>query len=196
MPLKLQSLWHYHQEAFGFHINLHSPHSYASNPLTWLYLGRPTSFFFELYKPGENGCTLETGCASAVTALGNPLIWYAALAALIFLVIRYVRVRESASGLVLLGLAAGYLPWMLYMNRTIFQFYAIAFLPWLILGLILGLKRWLQSKPVEQRRGSERLLIGLFALFGLVSAYFYPIWSAMEVPYWFWYGHMWLPSWI
>ena len=30
----------------------------------------------------------------------------------------------------------------------------------------------------------------------LVSAFFYPIWTAMPVPYEFWLSHMWLESWI
>jgi hypothetical protein len=29
-----------------------------------------------------------------------------------------------------------------------------------------------------------------------VSVFFYPIWTAMQVPYWFWHWHMWLQSWI
>ena len=30
----------------------------------------------------------------------------------------------------------------------------------------------------------------------IISVFFYPIWTAMPVPYEFWRIHMWLPSWI
>ena len=30
----------------------------------------------------------------------------------------------------------------------------------------------------------------------LVTAFFYPIWTAMVVPFWFWQLHMWMPSWV
>jgi dolichyl-phosphate-mannose--protein O-mannosyl transferase len=196
VPIKLQSLWHYHQEALNFHVNLHTPHSYASNPATWLFLFRPTSFYYEGGALGENGCVFDGGCSSAITALGNPFIWFAALIALGLLTIRYFKHRESAPGLILLGIAVGYLPWLIFMNRTVFQFYAIAFLPWLILGLTFTLKSWLQAKsPVERPRAERRLAI-YFASVTAVSIFFYPIWVGIQVPYWFWLIHMWIPSWI
>jgi dolichyl-phosphate-mannose--protein O-mannosyl transferase len=196
VPQKLQSLWHYHQEALNFHVNLHTPHSYASNPLTWLLLYRPTSFFYEGAAKGEAGCTLTEGCSSAITALGNPVIWYSALIALVLLLIRYFKHRESVPGLILLGIAAGYLPWLLFMNRTVFQFYAIAFLPWLVLALVFTLKNWLQGKAAELRQRAEVRLVIYFALATAVSIYFYPIWIGLQVSYWFWSAHMWIPSWI
>jgi dolichyl-phosphate-mannose--protein O-mannosyl transferase len=196
VPQKLQSLWHYHQEALNFHVNLHTPHSYASNPLTWLLLYRPTSFFYEGAANGEAGCTFSEGCSSAITALGNPVIWYAALIALVLLVIRYFKHRESVPGLILLGIAAGYLPWLVFMNRTVFQFYAITFLPWLMLALTFILKNWLQGKAAELRQKAEQRLLIFFALATAVSIYFYPIWTGLQVSYWFWSAHMWIPSWI
>lgn len=196
VPQKLQSLWHYHQEALNFHVNLHTPHSYASNPLTWLLLYRPTSFFYEGAANGEAGCTLSEGCSSAITALGNPAIWYAALIALVLLVIRYFKHRESVPGLILLGIAAGYLPWLVFMNRTVFQFYAITFLPWLVLALTFILKSWLQGSASELRQKAEQRLLIFFALATAVSIYFYPIWIGLQVSYWFWSAHMWIPSWI
>jgi len=30
----------------------------------------------------------------------------------------------------------------------------------------------------------------------IVSAFFFPIWSGQQVPFWFWQIHMWLPSWV
>ncbi len=124
------------------------------------------------------------------------MIWFSALVALVLLVIRYAKHRESVPGLILLGVAAGYLPWLAFMNRTVFQFYSIAFLPWMVLALVFTLKSWLQSKPTQKRQKAERQLALFFALATAVSVYFYAIWSGLQVPYWFWYSHMWLPSWI
>jgi dolichyl-phosphate-mannose--protein O-mannosyl transferase len=42
-----------------------------------------------------------------------------------------------------------------------------------------------------------RLTVGIvLGLIALVSLFFYPIWTAMPVPYEFWLSHMWLKSWI
>jgi dolichyl-phosphate-mannose--protein O-mannosyl transferase len=40
-------------------------------------------------------------------------------------------------------------------------------------------------------------IVGIYLAFVvLVSAFFYPIWTAQTIPFWFWQIHMWLPSWV
>lgn len=188
------SLIKYHQDAYGFHVGLHTPHSYASNPLTWLFAIRPTSFFYEGLDQGKDSCDFAGGCSSAVTALGNPLIWWAAGAAVFFVAAWYIRSRDRLSGLVLLGIAAGYLPWLAFMNRTVFQFYAIVFFPWMIFALIFTM-RHLVNQARRPIRARGFVLLYLLATI-LVSAFFLPIWNGTWVPYGYWLAHMWLPSWI
>jgi len=196
VPHSLQSLLQYHREAYGFHVGLHTPHSYASNPLTWLFLWRPTSFFYEGSVQGDPACNAFTSCSSAITALGNPLIWIAATASLIFLTYRYFRSGDRVIGLILLGVAAGYLPWMMYLQRTVFQFYVIAFEPWMILALVFSMRALLKAETgIYWKKTANRLALFLL-LTTVVSVYFYPIWTGITVPYWFWLSHMWLPSWI
>lgn len=196
VPASLQSLWHYHVEAYNFHVGLRTPHSYQSNPLTWLFLTRPTSFYYQGYDKGVSGCEVESGCSSAITALGNPLIWLPALAAVLFLIYLFAIKRNKTSGFILLGVAAGYLPWLLYLNRTVFQFYIIAFEPFMILALVYALAWIWRSANWQQRR---ILLGGYAALVFAASAFslfFLNIWLGTWTPYWYWYLHMWIPSWI
>ena len=47
---------------------------------------------------------------------------------------------------------------------------------------------WINSK------GLSSVLI--LAVVLLVSAFFYPVWTGMSVPYDFWLLHNWLPGWI
>jgi dolichyl-phosphate-mannose--protein O-mannosyl transferase len=196
VPKPLQALWHYHQEAYGFHVNLHVGHPYAANPLGWLLMLRPTSFFYEGNDFGKNGCDIQAGCSSAITALGNPAIWWVGAVAVILVLIRWVKTRERTSGLILLGLAAGYLPWIIYLNRTTFQFYSVVFLPWMLLALVYVLQRQVASREsYEQVRSRGRTLAYLVFCFAL-SMFFVPIWFGTQIPYWFWLAHMWLPSWI
>ena len=76
----LLALLKYHQDAYSFHVGLRVPHSYQANPLTWLFMQRPTSMFYEGFDEGKNGCNLPSGCASAIDPVPNPLVWYAAVA--------------------------------------------------------------------------------------------------------------------
>ena len=192
----LVALWKYHQDAYGFHVNLHTPHSYASNPITWLLAIRPTSFFYEGLNNGQDGCTSPSGCSSAITALGNPLIWLPAAASLLFLAYLFVTRKSKVGGLILLGIAAGYLPWLAFMNRTVFQFYAIAFLPWMILGLVYVLRMYLHTRTSRELPRAIQLVGGYLGLVFAVSLFFLPIWIGTWTPYWYWHLHMWLPSWI
>lgn len=188
------SLINYHQAALGFHVGLATPHSYASNALTWLFAIRPTSFFYEGLGFGEGNCLAPEGCSSAITALGNPFIWWVAAASVFFVAVWYAKSRERLAGLILLGLVAGYVPWLFFLQRTTFQFYAIVFLPWMILALIFVARRFISSslRPVR----SKGLFIGYLVLAASGTAFFFPIWTGTWIPYSYWYLHMWLPSWI
>ena len=196
VPISLQSLWHYHVDAYNFHMGLRTPHSYASSPLTWLFNGRPTSFFYEGLAEGEGSCNAIGGCSSAITALGNVFIWWAAIAAIALLVWLVIRNRDKTAGIILLGIGAGYLPWMLYLERTVFHFYVIAFEPFVILALVYAMAAiWRAAGPLRRPK-----LLPVYAGYALTTAafsvFFLPIWFGTWTPYWFWFLHMWIPSWI
>lgn len=197
VPLWLQNLWHYQTEMYNYSINLHVPHPYQSNPLTWLFMIRPTSMYYVGTTQGQGGCDVSS-CSAAITSLGNPLIWWAGAAALFYLIYRLARYREWQIGLILTGLAAGYLPWLLYINRTIFQFYSIAFEPYLILGLAATIAVVLgrRTDPAPRRRRGIAWVAVFLAASALLSVYFWPIWTGEQIPFWFWQMHMWLPSWV
>lgn len=198
VPHWLQNLWHYQTEMYNYSINLHVPHPYQSNPLTWTLMLRPTSMYYVGEAEGQGSCTTQGGCSEAITSLGNPLIWWAATAALLYLVYRLARYRDWRHGLILTGFAAGYLPWLLYINRTIFTFYSIAFEPYLILALtaVIALVLGRRTDPEHRRRSGIAWTTVFLAAAVAVTVFFYPIWTGQQVPFWFWQIHMWLPSWV
>ena len=188
------SLIEYHKAAYGFHVGLHTPHGYAANALSWLFAIRPTSFFYEGLNLGQDSCNSPSGCSSAITALGNPFVWWPAAASVFFLAVWFAKTRQRTAGIILLGIGAGYLPWLLFLNRTTFQFYSIAFLPWMILALIFVIRHYVyqSSRPIRAQ--------GWFLIYAAVclvaTVFFLPIWNGTWIPYWYWHLHMWLPSWI
>jgi len=202
VPLSVQSFWHYQVATYTYHLGVVEAHPYQANPLTWLFMIRPTSMYYVGSSNGENGCPFD-GCSEAITAIGNPIIWWAAAAVAFYLVYRLARYREWRVGLILTGLAAGYLPWMMYLGRTVFQFYTIAFEPYLLLGLtfVIGLLlgkvpvSGLRSPEERSRVGGTRVVVIFLVAAALVSAFFYPLWTGMQTPFVFWQLHMWLPSW-
>ena len=197
IPHSLQSFWQYQVMAYDFNVGMHSAHPYAANPLGWLLMIRPTSMFYVGSSAGKNGCTVSR-CGEAITDIANPLIWWAATAAVVYLLYRLVRYREWRVGLILTGVAAGYLPWLLYLNRTVFQFYTIAFEPYLILALttVIGLILGSRHDPDWRRLSGIRLVLIFVLSAAALSAFWYPLWTAIQEPEWFIRLHYWLRSWI
>ena len=173
--------------------------------------------FYEGSNRGENGCGYDV-CSEAITSIGNPLIWWASTAALFYLVYRLARYREWRVGLILMGMAAGYLPWLMYLNRTVFQFYTIAFEPSLLLGLTFCIgvivKKLAAPHRVPNLTASftndaatvspqlrdrsavgARIVMIFLIMVTLVSAFFYPLWTGSQTSYEFWRLHTWMESW-
>ena len=193
-PNAFVALFNYHQAAYNFHVGLKTPHSYASNPLTWPLALRPTSFFYEGLAEGENGCEVVGGCSSAITALGNPLIWLGGTVAIIWLAYFAIKNLDRTATLISLGIIAGWVPWLFFMQRTVFQFYSIVFLPWTVMGIAYALQKR-RSVAGNKKSFDIKVAAGLALAAGL-SIFFLPIWWGTWIPFWFWQSHMWLPSWI
>jgi dolichyl-phosphate-mannose-protein mannosyltransferase len=196
VPRSMQSFFHYQSSVYDFNINEHTAHPYAANPFTWLFLLRPTAFYYVGQVRGQRGCSFSN-CAEYVTSIANPILWWAATAALFYLVYRLARYREWRVGLIIMGTVAGYLPWLFYSTRTIFQFYAIVFEPYMILGLVfvIGVILGRRNDSTYRRtRGIGLVTVFLFFVV-IVSAFFYPVWTGLQVPEIFARLHYWLPGW-
>ena len=170
------SLIDYHRQMWQFHSNLTSPHPYKSPAVSWLADLRPTSFFWES----------KAGFATAINPIGNPVLWWGGIIALGFLVSWFFRNRDKLSVLIMTGYLAGWVPWLIYSERTGFQFYSVSFEPWIALAITLMAIRYRTQKLVAYS--------GVVAL--AFTIFFLPLYWAISAPLWVWQIHMWLPSWI
>jgi dolichyl-phosphate-mannose--protein O-mannosyl transferase len=197
VPDPVRSWWNYHAQILEFHTHLVSDHPYKTNPWSWLIEGRPTSFFYEGPKQGEQGCLVES-CSKAISSIGTPSIWWGATLAVSVLLFMWALRRDWRAGAILAGFMGGYAPWFLLGDRTIYSFYAVAFVPYVVLacvyllGLLIGGPH---ASPLHRRIGLG--VTGAFLVLEIVLfAFFWPIYTAQVVPYSFWSAHMWFPSWI
>jgi len=197
VPDSVQNWWHYQSEIYGFNIGLHTPHSYQANPLLWMLMQRPTSMYYVGTNAGQDGCT-AVRCGAAITGVANPFIWYASVVAVVALLVLFFLRRRWEYGFVVMGVAAGYLPWLLYVNRTVFQFYTIAFEPFMVMALAAAIGLVLGSRDDPRPRRTKAIVwVGVYLVVVLLaSAYWYPMWTAMQVPWDFVRSHYWLPSWL
>ena len=195
-PEWLRSLWHLHEMIYRFHVSLTTEHAYQAHPIGWLIGIRPTAFFYESYSKGENGCDLELGCSSAITALGNPALSVLGVLALVYLIQRYVRNKERNIGLVLLGVAALYLPWLIFAERTVFHFYSVSFQPWLLIGVAFVVQKSYATLQKINTGFAKLTLVAFLVLVVALSVFFLPINTGIFLPFEQWQWRMWLPSWI
>lgn len=122
--------------------------------------------------------------------MGNPWVWYPALAAAGWLLIRSVRPWRPER-VVLAGWGFQYLPW-LAVARPLFFFYMTPIVPFMMIALARGLA------SLKELGWPFRVLVYVF-LFGGVTAllvYFYPVLTAVNLPYELWKRRMWRSSWI
>jgi dolichyl-phosphate-mannose--protein O-mannosyl transferase len=185
----LISLFHYHREILNFHTGLTTEHSYEASPWNWLVLGRPTSFFYE--SPKSCGAA---SCSQEILAMGTPIIWWFGLIALFITIGYFISRKDRGAGLILLALLSNYLPWLLFPERTTFYFYAIAFLPYLILAITYSIKLYLEDETKQPKRIQN--VYAALGLTALIFAYFAPVYLGIVLTYDDWYSRMWLPSWI
>ncbi|KGM11056.1 dolichyl-phosphate-mannose--protein mannosyltransferase [Cellulomonas carbonis] len=212
LPEGLRSLWKYHQDMWGFHTGLTAEHPYAAHPAGWLLQLRPTTFFYESPEPAQQWCAADR-CSQTVTSLGNPVLWWLAAAAVLVCAWWVVRRRDEVALAALAGIAAGWLPWFAYAHRTIFTFYAVVVLPWLVLCLVHVAREATRARgPADGPLGARTahvthadadpplvrraVVVGLLVVVLGVSAWFLPLWTGQVVPFRFWQLHMWLPGWV
>lgn len=199
-PNPLIALWKYHESMLGFHVGLTRGHPYASPAWEWPLLLRPTAVWVD---SDPTGCGTDH-CIGVISAIPNPLIWYAGVAAAIYLLYRLVRgwiTRRHVGpelSIPLVGLAVTYVPWLMFPDRTIFQFYTVVMMPFLVIALAMTLRiiAGTREDPLHRRQSGERTVMIFLAFVVLVSALFLPLWTGMSVPYEFWLLHNWLPGWV
>lgn len=197
LPDWWRSLWAYHQQMYSSSASINDPHPYRTSPWSWLIQGRPTSFFYEGPKKGQDGCLVDQ-CSKAITSIGTVSIWWGGTLALLVLLFMWMLRRDWRAGAILCGLASGYVPWFFLANRTIYSFYTVAFVPYVVLacvyllGLIIGGR---DSSPTRRRVGYA--ITGAFVLLTMaLFAFFLPIYVADVIPLREWQRRMWFPSWV
>ena len=193
----LDSLYQYQRQVLDFSVTLTQHHPYQSWPWSWLVMSRPVSMY---YNGHSHACGVHN-CAQEVLAIGTPAIWWASIPALIACLVWWLLRRDWRAGAVLAGVAAGWLPWFWYAwhdHRTMFFFYAVVFVPFLVialtlcLGLIIG-----PARASVGRRAAGAGLAGAYLLAVVADFwYMYPLFAAKIIPYTSWLARMWYHRWI
>jgi dolichyl-phosphate-mannose--protein O-mannosyl transferase len=214
------SLWDVHQQMYDYHADMKSGkevHPYCAAWHTWPLMLRPMSYFYETTRsladplpPLETPLPQGTGqVVYDVHAMGNPILWWSAVFALVVLLEMVLdklplwlgserthlpaqpSVHTGIILYVLLNYAANFLPWMkvtrctfiyLYMPAAIFSFLAIAYL----------LDRWLDTPQPFLRALSVTIVFAVLIAF----VFWLPVYLGLPITHEQFRQRMWLPTWI
>jgi dolichyl-phosphate-mannose-protein mannosyltransferase len=199
----LRSLYHYHRDVWAFHSSglTDATHVYASKPSGWLLLNRPVGVAADLgIEPGDQGCAAppDSSCLRQVVLLGTPALWWSGLLAIAYALYSWVARRDWRYGVVIVGLAAAWLPFLRYGDRPIFSFYAVTVVPFTVLALTLAIGRLVgpEDAPPRRRLWGTVVAGALVTLIVANFAWFWPIYTHELLTTPEWLERIWLKRWI
>lgn len=192
-------------------------HPWESKPFSWPVSGRPVLFYLAGGE-GHTGCGAgHTDCVERILLVGTPALWWVSLPVLAWALWRAVGRLDWRYAAVLVGYGAGFLPWLLILDRQMYFFYMTPVAPFLVMGItlcagdLLGPARRSAPDPPAPGTTSFRLalraltrdrrtmaLLAVSAYVGLAVANFVWLWpilvgeplTPVELQW-----RMWLPSW-
>ena len=199
----VRSLYHYHRDVWQFHSEglVEATHTYASDPRGWLTLHRPVNVATDLgIEPGDQGCTApaDSTCLRQVIMIGNPVIWWVGIVALLHSVWRWVVGRDWRHGIVIVGLLTTWVPFFRYSDRPIFSFYAATIIPFTVLALTLLVGRLVGPEHATHRhRLLGSIAAGSIVVLALIAfAWFWPVYTFELITTPEWLERIWFKSWI
>jgi len=192
------SMLYFEGKVLAFHQGLTTQsagvHPWESKPWSWPMGLRPMLYYYA--GDGVTGCG-DVQCVSAVMLIGTPALWWPAPFVLALSLWRVVTRADWRYGAVLVGYAAGIVPWFMDIDRQMFFFYMTPVVPFLVLATVLVMGEILgRSDLGKERRQTGLLVVGLWV--GLVVANFawlWPILTAVPITPGMWDAQLWLPSW-
>lgn len=179
----LADWWECQLSMFRYHSQLVATHSFESRWYTWPLILRPVWYYM--------GGGLPQGTYASIAALGNPVIWWGGLAALLALGRQLLCGRGSRRDAFVGALfLTQLLPWVL-VTRCTFLYHYFPALGFSLLALLLWLSRLERRHP----RRARWLAAGLVGLAAVLFVWFYPALAGVPVSEGWARSLLWLPSW-
>jgi dolichyl-phosphate-mannose-protein mannosyltransferase len=181
--------WGEQGEIYRFHRDLTADHPYRASARTWPTLSRPVAYYYESCTSGDDDCVVDEGNVAEILGIGNPAIWWLALATYPLLVYFGVRDRDWRAWAILAFLLGQYLPW-LFASRPLFLFYMTPGVAFIALSLAYVAWRTL-AQPLLRWVPAALAVVAVAAFL-----FWYPLYAGLEIPRGAWELRMLTDSWI
>jgi dolichyl-phosphate-mannose-protein mannosyltransferase len=162
-----KDVFSYQKFMFDYHSKLRATHPFSSTWWEWPLIRKPIWYY--------GGTDLAPGRMASIVAMGNPAVWWVGTIAALATFRLAWKKRDDSMTVVLVGIAAAYLPWVL-VSRLTFIYHFFACVPFLVLCIVYWIRKIEERKPIY--RAWTHLYAGVVLLLFLL---FYPILSGTEI---------------
>ncbi len=170
------------RQMYYYHANLKATHAYQSTWFQWPAAWRPVWY----------SVTYGEGVVANTYANGNPLLYWAFLPAVVYVTIRWWADRHPALPVLLIGFFGQWLPWALIPRIAyIYHFLPAAIFGILAVAVVVG-ELWEWGKRATAGRA---LAVGYVAVVLLAFAFFYPIYSSVNLTKPQFESRIWFENW-
>lgn len=161
------------KQMWWYHTNLDAEHPYTSPAWSWPLLLRPIYLY--------DGQVVDS-LVARIYAIGNPIVLWSGLAAIILSAIISFKEKNKKLGFVVFSYLVLFIPW-LASPRIMFLYHYLPSIPFLAIALGFILRRYPK-------------LVFIFLILSFISfIYFYPHWTGLRIPLWLDESYYWFPSW-
>lgn len=178
-----KDLWQYQKNMYHYHEGVKEEHPYASKWYTWPLMLRPVWYY--------GGKDLAPGDAQSIAAIGNPLIWWGGLLAMLASWWIGWRKRDRIVLTIAIMYLSFYVPWMVAPRSITFLYHYFPMVPLLILSIV-----WMMRWREERSRNGKQLTHLVVAAAACLFVWFYPVLAGVTISReWMNIALRWLPSW-
>lgn len=153
-------LFQKHVNLLNSHSNLSPLHNYNSNAYEWFLQSRPTLLFFD---------KVDDSHVQFVSSMPNIIFWVLSIVAFVAFIILTIVKKQVLWSVLIVAVAAGWVPWMIYFGRTVFQFYTIIFQPYLY--IVLAFMLYTVFVSLNNKFKIMKLFLMVVVMFGFIFSF-------------------------
>lgn len=166
---------------YNYHSTLVAEHYYSSPFYEWPVIWMPLLYANDM---------VDATRVSAVSCMGNPVIWWVGIPCTLFVLFRWIIKREKKAGFLFIAYAAQYIPWMPVGRITFIYHYFPA-----ILFVILMIGYTMQF-ITERFSWGKKAVIGYLLTAIACFMLFFPVISGLPIEKEWGLSLRWLKDWI
>lgn len=167
---------------FEYHKGVTQDHPFKSSWYTWPIMYRPVYYYSAPIK--------AEGQWGTIVAIGNPVIWWTGLAALIGTAIVSIKRRDKRGLFIFAGYLSILLPWAVAPRSITFLYHYFGCVPFMILAIVYIASYFMEDNPKIKKYINIYVLLSI-----LVFAAFYPAMTGIKISVDYIELLRWLPSW-